>query len=133
MLTLHVYRVAAVLLDHRLQLPRFLILNPHLWASQPVLDPHLWASQPAYPHIPPLIPLLLLSIHNRLTQVLLHPAAAHGPWLTMCVAHHTVPRMIPPRAALAVAAQHHLRRIASPDLCIQKSIPLAIMKAGIIV
>lgn len=119
------YRVAVVLPDHRLQLPRSLTLNHH--------HHHQLASQPAYPHIPLLIPLLLLSIHSLLTQVLLRPAAAHGPWLIMCAAHRTVPPMIPRRAAPAVTAPHHLRRIANPELCIQKSIPLALTKPGITV
>lgn len=120
-------RVVAALLDHRLQLPRSLTLNHHLLAIHPS------ANQPACLRIPPPIPLLLLSIRNLLTRALLRPAAAHGPWLIMCVAHHTVPPMIPRRAALAVTALHHLLQIANPEPCIRKSILLAPMRLGITV
>jgi hypothetical protein len=125
-------RVAAALLDHRPQLLRYLTPNHHLLASHPLAS-HRLASQLACPRTPPLIPLLLLSIHSLLTRVLLHPAAAHGPWLIMCAVHHTVLPMIPRRVALAVTAPRHLQQIANLEPCILKSIPLALMRRGIIV
>lgn len=130
-------RVVAALPDRRLQLPRSLTLSHHLPATHPSAS-HLLANQPASNQpaclrIPPPIPLLLLSIHSLLIRVLLRPAAAHGPWLTTCVAHHTVPPMIPRRVALAVTALHHLLQIANPEPCIRKCILLAPMRLGITV